>query len=91
MLFFHRMSEPLLLLIIILGVYLIFFKFLANKLKINERIPKLKNILSKYFIVFLLGSFAIAAVISFLIDAYSGLKILGTGVGWWQFLAHLDY
>ncbi len=90
MLFFHRMSEPLLLLIIILGVYLIFFKFLANKLKINERIPKLKNILSKYFIVFLLGSFVIAVVISFLIDAYSGLKILGTGVGWWQFLAHLD-
>lgn len=90
MLFFHRMSEPLLLLIIVLGVYLIFFKLLAAKLKINERIPKLKNFLSKYFIVLLLGSFAIAAVLSFLIDAYSGLKILGTGVGWWQFLAHLD-
>ncbi|MBK5113291.1 MAG: hypothetical protein KGD59_02105 [Candidatus Heimdallarchaeota archaeon] len=89
MLFFHRMSEPLLLLLLFLGIYLIFFKFLAKKLRINELIPKLKKIFSKYFIIFLLGAFAIAVVVSFFIDVYSGLWVLGTGVGWWQFLAHV--
>jgi len=64
---FHRMSIPLLSIVVLLGVYLVFFKLLANKLRIEEKIPRIKIIISKYFLLIFLLSVLISIILSFVL------------------------